>query len=582
MLEKYFGFSRDPFKLSPDHSFRFGHPTYAKARAYLKYALDKGEGIAVITGDPGTGKTTLIDDLVAELDDGSVEVVNIVNARLNDEELLRMLAYGLSLSVDNDDEKPDLLHAIITRLRDLSAQGKRVVVIVDEAQGLNHAAMEELRLLSNQAADGRPMVQIVLVGQSELKSSIYREGMEQFQQRIVASCHIQSLTLEETEDYIKHRLTIAGWNGVPALEEGVFRYIHAYSKGIPRRVNLLCSRLLLDAGLNKQQAITVDDVQDVIEELGEEVHYDEEPIVFDDEDMDLDSFPDIDDGDDYEFGDVGEPRATSLREERIGASNSLRLQANKASSVLPKGPVNKVLATEGDPAVSPESPPVETPPPATERGGGRYVFSRLLAISLALLSIGAAMDGGGRLGVFFTTVSSAWHTVESFVQEKTGFQLPVPSQAGGGAGPDDASRVVGLADPFSEDDVTGLGERGGSRGSGRTDDDYLLHDKVWVIPFYVDSAEPRKDKEQDLQQIAELARRHRHKRLYVIGYADNSGPKSYNLALSKRRARNVARALVEKGVDAGQVIVEGKGSIASELLGSDLNFGRRVEVYFEE
>ena len=198
-----------PFRLSPDYHFSFGHRSYDNAKTYLKYAISEGEGFVVITGGPGTGKTILISALQAEFDKTRVKVATLINTQLDSRHLVKMVvdAFGLGLKDKSD---AGSLSELEKFLKQQSQRGRRAILIVDEAQGMSPAALEELRLLSNLQHDNRLLLQVFLVGQEHLLDMIHAPGMEQLHQRLVAASHLEPLDLDETVDYVEHRLCHVG------------------------------------------------------------------------------------------------------------------------------------------------------------------------------------------------------------------------------------------------------------------------------------------------------------------------------------------------------------------------------------
>ncbi|GAB3289823.1 ExeA family protein [Parahaliea aestuarii] len=269
MYERHFNFTAEPFRLSPDHHFRYEHAAYAKARAYMTYAYMRAEGFAMITGRPGTGKTTLIGDLIDGLADESVTTANLVCTQLEANDLLKMVAYsfGISTSVV---EKGELLQGLTELLHRWNREQRRALLIVDEAQDLSLTAMEELRLLTNIQSKGQPLLQVFLLGQPELRELVLRPEMEQVHQRIVAASHLTALQADETEAYIRHRLEQVGWQNDPAISRSVYPLIHKFSEGVPRRINLICSRLLLHCLVEQKHALGSAEVKEVIRELQSE------------------------------------------------------------------------------------------------------------------------------------------------------------------------------------------------------------------------------------------------------------------------------------------------------------------------
>ncbi len=269
MYEKFYAFKEEPFRLSPDSRLCFRHGSYRKAKAYMHYALHRGEGFVMVTGRPGTGKSTLINDLVLELANSNVQFSKLTSTQLEADDLLRLvvLDFGLDGSVDN---KAMLLHRLNTYLQRLHHEGRRPLLIIDEAQDLSASALEELRLLTNLQQNNQPLLQIFLVGQEELRDLVMSRRLEQLHQRIVAACHLNPLDEETTREYILHRLHHVGWKEDPELDEAVFPYIHKYSLGIPRLINLICSRLLLHGMVEELHRLGEEDVRTAIESLAME------------------------------------------------------------------------------------------------------------------------------------------------------------------------------------------------------------------------------------------------------------------------------------------------------------------------
>tara|TARA_R110002073_G_scaffold57184_2_gene145549 strand:+ start:2343 stop:4580 length:2238 start_codon:yes stop_codon:yes gene_type:complete len=266
MYELFYNFTAEPFRLSPDHRFCFEHNSYGKARAYLAYAFKRAEGFVMITGRPGTGKTTLIGELVESLSTDKVVTANLVCTQLQADDLLKTVAYSFGISPAQVG-KAELLQHLNSLLHRWHREGRRALLVVDEAQDLSSSAMEELRLLTNIQFNGQPLLQIFLLGQPELRDLILSPGMEQVHQRIVAASHIEGLEEDETEAYVIHRLSRVGWKGDPAIDRAIFPLIHRFSEGVPRRINLICSRLFLLGSVEERHAIEVKDVSVVIGEL---------------------------------------------------------------------------------------------------------------------------------------------------------------------------------------------------------------------------------------------------------------------------------------------------------------------------
>lgn len=266
MYEVFYNLKAEPFRLSPDHKFCYEHNGYAKARAYMSYAFKRAEGFVMITGRPGTGKTTLIGELVESFSTDSVKTANLVCTQLEADDLLKTVAFSFGLSSSNND-KAEILQNLTRLFERWHHEGRRALLIVDEAQDLSQSALEELRLLTNIQIGGQPLLQIFLLGQPELRDLVMAPEMEQVHQRVIAASHLRGLEVDETEAYVVHRLQTAGWQGDPAIDCNIFPLIHKFSEGVPRRINLICSRLLLLGSVEGRHAIEVEDVRDVIGEL---------------------------------------------------------------------------------------------------------------------------------------------------------------------------------------------------------------------------------------------------------------------------------------------------------------------------
>lgn len=272
MLDVYksiYNLEGSPFRLGPDHHFSFGHRTYDDAKSYLKYAISEGEGIVAITGAPGTGKTTLIATLISELDLNHVQVGVVTNVQLDSTNLLDMIIDAFSLNLDRSDNV-SAMQGFKLYLRHQSEKGRRVILIVDEAQGLTAELLEELRLFSNLQHNTNLLLQIFLVGQEPLMDIIKAPGMEQLHQRLIAAAQLKPLNFEQTIDYIVHRLDCVGWRNDPAFTDEALSLVHKFSAGVPRRINLICHRLFLHAGLKEKHELLGGDALQVIVELHRE------------------------------------------------------------------------------------------------------------------------------------------------------------------------------------------------------------------------------------------------------------------------------------------------------------------------
>lgn len=269
MYEAHYGLTCKPFQLNPDPTFYFGSKQHRRAKAYLDYGVARGEGFIVITGEVGAGKTTILRGLLDSLDPAKVVAGNVVSTQLGAEDTLRMVASSFGVKT-KDASKADLLMSLEAFLVSQTVQGKRCLLIVDEAQNLTAGAVEELRMLSNFQFGNQSLLQSFLVGQPEFRAILQHPHMQQLRQRVIAACHIGPLDLDETRGYVEHRLTCAGWSAHPFFDPAVYAAIFEGSGGIPRRINNLCDRLLLLGFLAEKHAFSVDDVQTVVQEIREE------------------------------------------------------------------------------------------------------------------------------------------------------------------------------------------------------------------------------------------------------------------------------------------------------------------------
>ena len=269
MYEAFYGLSSKPFQLNPDPSFYFGSKQHRRAKAYLEYGVQRNEGFIVITGEVGAGKTTIVRGLFASLDPNKVVAANLVTTQLDAEDTLRMVAAAFGVRV-KDTSKAEVLMALEAYLLHQTTQGKRCLLIVDEAQNLTARAVEELRMLSNFQFGQQALLQTFLVGQPEFRTILQSPTMQQLRQRVTATCHIGPLLSDETQGYIEHRLKCAGATGRPTFDSAAFEAIFKASGGIPRRINLICDRLLLFGFLNNKTSFELQDVNSVASEIHDE------------------------------------------------------------------------------------------------------------------------------------------------------------------------------------------------------------------------------------------------------------------------------------------------------------------------
>jgi putative secretion ATPase (PEP-CTERM system associated) len=266
VYETFFGLTGKPFQLNPDPAFFYGSRGHKRAFAYLQYGVHQSEGFIIITGEVGAGKTTLVRSLLEQLDPDRLVAAQLVSTQLDAEDLLRAVAMAFGFSTKAMD-KAKLLAELEAFLVSLVPQGKRALLIVDEAQNLSGRAIEELRMLSNFQLGNQGLLQSFLVGQPELRQLMQGPELQQLRQRVTASYHLGPMDRAETQAYVEHRLRHVGWSHDPRFEDGAFDAIYSFSAGIPRRINTLCNRVLLAAALSEEHNITAANVDATADEI---------------------------------------------------------------------------------------------------------------------------------------------------------------------------------------------------------------------------------------------------------------------------------------------------------------------------
>lgn len=275
MYESYYGLNSKPFQLTPDPDFFYASKWHKRAMSYLQYGLSQAEGFIVITGDIGTGKTTVANSLLADIED-DITAAQIVTPKLTPDELVQMVAAKFELDTTSK-TKSEILKDLEAFLLSLSKQGRRALLLVDEAQNLPLETIEELRMLSNFQVAGKPLLQSFLLGQEELQPILRAPNMEQFRQRIVASCHLAPLTEEEVRSYIEYRLHHAGWQGGTLFSEEAYSRVYMFTRGVPRKINTLMDRILLFGFLEELEVLDESAVNAVIDEVKTEMFEPEAP-----------------------------------------------------------------------------------------------------------------------------------------------------------------------------------------------------------------------------------------------------------------------------------------------------------------
>ena len=266
MYQNFYGFTEMPFNITPDPKFLYLSPSHLEALQHLKFGVDQRKGFIVVVGEVGCGKTTLCRRFLNELDPSRFDTALIVNPRVNENQMLRAILHELGESEVSDDPHSLVLQmqrVLLSRI----ANGRDIVLIIDEAQNLSFEVLEQIRLLSNLETDQQKLLQIVLMGQPELRDILARKELRQLRQRILVHCELKPLTRRDLGHYVQHRLTRAGGNGRPAFTKWALWAIHRYTQGIPRIVNNLCDKALLSAYIRDSDQVIYRDVQRAIRDL---------------------------------------------------------------------------------------------------------------------------------------------------------------------------------------------------------------------------------------------------------------------------------------------------------------------------
>ncbi|CAD7779264.1 AAA domain protein [Candidatus Methanoperedenaceae archaeon GB50] len=265
MYLNFYGLKEKPFQLFPDPSYFFLSSKHKTALNYLEYGILNNVGFIVITGEIGSGKTTLIKKFLSQLEKKIITAV-ISNTNVESKEFLQMLLQELGIEYSKEETKADLLNRLHYFLIEKYASRQQVVLIVDEAQNLPSAVLEEIRMISNLQTEKEFLIQIILVGQPPLREKLLHPSLEQFLQRVSLSYHLFPLNEQETKDYIKHRLKLAGAR-YPIFSEEALKAVFKHSQGVPRIINTLCEAALVYGFADEKREIGAEIIETIIEEL---------------------------------------------------------------------------------------------------------------------------------------------------------------------------------------------------------------------------------------------------------------------------------------------------------------------------
>jgi general secretion pathway protein A len=267
MYNDHYGLTGRAFQLTPDPRFYFESATHKKAMAYLGYGLAQGEGFIVITGEIGSGKTTLTGHLLGTIDPLRIRAIRIVSTSFGGDDLLRLVAAQIGVATEGL-EKAEVLDRVETNLLYHARTGQKTLIIVDEVQNLEHGALEELRMLSNFQAGEHALVQLLLLGQPEFKDRLDKAPeLEQLRQRVIATHHLTAMEMDEIRPYIEHRMKLVGWTGKPSIEDSAVEPLYTYSGGMPRKLNNVMTRVLLMGSVERRDSVDGALVEAVVADL---------------------------------------------------------------------------------------------------------------------------------------------------------------------------------------------------------------------------------------------------------------------------------------------------------------------------
>ena len=266
MYEKFYGFREKPFEITPNPKFVYLSDVHQEALAYLQYAVREGKGFSVITGEAGTGKTTLVHMLLSKLDSG-VRTSYIFNPILDRGDFLNYICDDLNIESDGMKSRGQSLAALHGFLLECFARNEKVFLIIDEAQSMDPGLLQEVRLLTNLETSKSKLLHVILLGQPELDRTLEEPRFRPLKQRIAVRYHLRNLNLKETREYIIYRLKRAGSRSIAVFDSGAVREIYNYSKGIPRLINIVCDNALLTGFSKGQNRIGKEIIRDVIRDL---------------------------------------------------------------------------------------------------------------------------------------------------------------------------------------------------------------------------------------------------------------------------------------------------------------------------
>ena len=616
MYETFYQLSAEPFRLSPDPGFCFQHRTYRKAMTYMLHALHRAEGFIMITGRPGTGKTTLINDLIQTLKPDQAVVAKIVSTQLTADDLLELVAYSFNLNPKGCG-KAEVLVQVERFLKQQYQRGRHPLLIVDEAQDMNERALEELRLLTNLQVGCHQLLQIFLVGQEELRELVVAPSLEQLHQRLIAATLLEPLDTDDTKAYIKHRLRRVNWKGDPLISTEAYAIINQYSRGIPRQINQICSRLFLHGSIEEKHRLGIADIKIIIEELQQELllPIDKEGI------NNAAPWPEELHKEIYEE----EPQTSPPAPEKVPPSTEALPESEPADRKPPAMVADTPLHTSaGEPAsVTGTETGNNHKRENTAADTGSRKLSSWRLLGLSLLITGLLLTLAYTTSTQFTqltdqNLATSEHSGEQKASSivsgefsrkiseadedmRVGKVVRISSTVSHGLISDLPVKEIMLLEPEPEPEqeqeqeqeygqdgmqikVLGLEEELQQSGllTKRLNSDLLKVNLSSEGLFDFDSAQIKDGTRPALEKLAEVLRKHDNLSIQVVGHTDSSGIAVYNLHLSQLRAKAVADFLVSQDLTGSSIQSEGRGDQDTRLEQSTSNnpvAKRRVEIY---
>lgn len=266
MYKEFYGLREMPFNITPDPRFLYLSPNHLEALQHLRYGIREKKGFMVLTGEVGCGKTTVCRYLLNELEGKAIETALILNPKLNETQLVQAILQELGVE-KLEKSRQGMLQQLNAHLLNLVHQQKEILVIIDEAQNMSMAALEFLRLLSNLETDQQKLMQILLIGQPELKDKLNHRDLRQLKQRVLVHYDLQPLSMDQLMQYVRYRLILAGANGRPDFTDRALRKIYRVTGGVPRLVNHLCDKAILSAFIKSRDRVNWWDVRRAAREI---------------------------------------------------------------------------------------------------------------------------------------------------------------------------------------------------------------------------------------------------------------------------------------------------------------------------